>query len=95
MEKRVKTIEQVKAFSIKAYSSNSSKDYGNETIVWANDQIWNSDEECMQLLKDAKKDLDQRRKEFCCVTDNEPVLSVYWLDPTGEIWEEEIYEKKL
>lgn len=77
-----RTLKQMKVFDIRACSQTlSGHGYCDEIpgITWAKGQVWESEEECARLLKEAFADWEERRnKNPWGTTGHEPKLNVYW-----------------
>lgn len=77
-----RTVKQVKVFDIKSHSDMFGIN-DNYTFVpgltWVNGQVWESDEECQRLYKEAFIDWRHRRDTNPIkTTAYQPELVVYW-----------------
>lgn len=77
-----RVLEQVKVFDIIAEGSTlRGMGYYTEIpeLVYAKEEIWESDEACAQALENAIKDWKMQREKNCWgTTSYEPELEIYW-----------------
>ncbi len=80
METRI--LKQVKVFDIKALGETLFGHGYSDTVpdmVWAEEQIWESEEKCQSLLKGAILEWQKQKKKHPWATPSEePKLIVYW-----------------
>jgi hypothetical protein len=75
-------LEQIKVFSIK--SGNELRSWGGSVetipgIIWVEEEIWKSEEECNFLLEQATKEWKNKYEtNSLSTTCNKPTLSIYW-----------------
>ena len=77
-----RVLEQVKVFDIIAEGSiiRGMGDYEEiPELIYAKEEIWESDEVCAQILENAIKDWEMRREKRCwSTTSYKPELKIYW-----------------
>ena len=79
---KTRTLKQVKSFSIIAPPTLLFGQNINMTlpsITYTEDEIWESNEKCNQLLNKAIADWQEKYKNSCYeITSKKPELNIYW-----------------
>ena len=79
---KTRIVKQIKVFDIKAsgqYLGGHGFNVDVPAIIYCENQIWESDEQCSRLLQESIKNWEERKERDCWgTTSHKPSLDIYW-----------------